>query len=104
MALNAVLAAAVSRGLANPDRILPNAEEAAKAAQQGDFGLTTDDIQQIARRIPPGHSAIAVLVENVWEREYRSIAAEHGGAITNQRLISPDALAESAHKLAAAAG
>jgi hypothetical protein len=45
-----------------------------------------------------------VLVENVWEREYRSIAAEHGGVITNQKLISPDALAESARKLAAAAG
>jgi hypothetical protein len=103
IALNAVLAAAASRGLGNLQWILTKAEEAAKAAQKGDFGLSTDNIQEIAQRILPGHSAIAVLVENVWERKYRSIAAEYGGAITNQRLISPEALAESARKLAAAA-
>ena len=70
-----------------------------KAAAQGDFGLSAGDIQKIARKLPPDHSAIIGLFENVWERKFKEVAGKYAGAVTDQRLISPEALAKAASAL-----
>ena len=41
-------------------------------------------MQEIARKLPPEHSAIIVLLENVWERKFKAVAQKHGGALVNQ--------------------
>jgi hypothetical protein len=42
-----------------------------------------------------------LLIENVWERKFKAVAKKHGGALTTQRLITSEALAAAARKLAA---
>lgn len=98
-AVNAVIATIASRSIGSPDAARSKAKAAIKAAATGDFGLSVDDIQKIARKLAPGHSAIIVLFENVWERKFKEVATRYDGKVVNQRLITPDALATAAHEL-----
>ena len=100
--INAVLAAIVARSVGSPEYTRSKAEAAASEAAAGDFGLSAGDMQEIARKLPPEHSAIIVLFENVWERKFKAVAQKHGGALVNQRLITSEALAKAAGDLAAA--
>ena len=102
MAINAVLAAITSRGIGGPERAGASMHSALAAAAAGDFGLSAADIRGIAEKLPPEHSAIIGLFENVWERRFKEVARKHDGGVVGQRLISPDALAKAANELIAA--
>jgi hypothetical protein len=49
--------------------------------------------------LPPEHSALIVLFENVWERRLSEIAEKYDGAIINQKLVTSDAVAKAASAL-----
>jgi uncharacterized membrane protein len=100
-AINAVIAAIASRSVGSPELAKAKADAAVKAAAEGDFGLSLDDIKKIAQKIPPDHTAIILLMENAWEQKYKKVAKKYGGAVVGQRLITPDALANAARDLAA---
>jgi hypothetical protein len=99
VAVNALLAAITSRSVGGPEVIRRKMESAVKAAAVGDFGLSADDIRQIADKLPPDHSAIIGLFENVWERRFREVTGKHASEVINQRLITPEALARAASEL-----
>ena len=98
-AINAVIAAITSRSIGSAELARSKAEAAVRAAAEGDFGLSAGDIQKIAQKIPPEHSAIIILFENAWERKFKDVAKKHNGIVVNQRLITPAALAKAAHEL-----
>jgi uncharacterized protein len=98
-AINAVIAAITSRSIDGAGSARSKAEAAVKAAVEGDFGLSAGDIQKIAQKIPPDHSAIIILFENAWERKFKDVAKKHNGIVVNQRLITPAALAKAALEL-----
>jgi predicted double-glycine peptidase len=98
-AINAVIAAITARSVGSPELSPSAAEASIAAAAAGDFGLSAGDIHRIAKKLPPDHSAIIVLCENVWERRFKEVANRYKGAIINQRLISPGALAKAATEL-----
>jgi uncharacterized protein len=75
------------------------AESAARAAAEGDFGISDQELHRIADRLPADHSAIIVLFENLWERKFREIAAKYAGTVINQRLIGSDQLARLGQEL-----
>ena len=100
--VNAVLAAIVARSVGSPEQTRSKVEASISAAAAGDFGLSAEDIHVVARKLPPEHSAIIVLFENVWERKLKAVAHKHGGALVNQRLITSEALAKVASELTAA--
>jgi len=102
-AMNAVIAAMAERSLGGPVRSRSTVEDAIEAAAQGDFGLGAGEIREIAKKLPPEHSALIVLFENVWERRFSEIAEKYDGAIVNQRLVTPDAVAKAASALMGAA-
>jgi uncharacterized membrane protein len=93
-AINAVIAAITSRRVGSPEFAPSKAEAAVRVAAEGDFGLSASDMQKIAQKIQPEHSAIIILFENVWERKFKDIARKHNGAVVSQRLIAPAALAK----------
>jgi predicted double-glycine peptidase len=101
IAFNALMAAVTSRSLGGPERARSEAEAAAKAAASGDFGLSAAHIRKIGERLPPDHSAIVGLFENVWERRFKEVVDKHAGEITNQRLVSSETLAKAAGELMA---
>lgn len=74
-------------------------KEAARAAAQGDFGLSSEALEVTANQLQPGESALVVFFENVWERRFREIAKKYDGEVTSQRLVTPKALARAAREL-----
>jgi predicted double-glycine peptidase len=101
-AVNAVISAIASRGTKRIASRRAKMEQAIDAVAEGDFGLSAGEIRKIANRLPANHSAVAVLVENVWERKLRDAAKRYAGTVVDQRVLTPAALADAASKLAAA--
>jgi hypothetical protein len=85
--INAVVTALTSRMVEQHDAAttVANVEAAVKAAGQGDFGLSAGALQSLGRRLDPGHSALVVLFENLWERRFREIGRTMGGAVFARR-------------------
>jgi predicted double-glycine peptidase len=99
VAINALVAAVTSHSVGAAGSRASRIESAVKAAAEGDFGLSAGDIQNLARKLPPDHSVIIGLFENVWERKFKEVAGRHAGAVIDQRLISPEALVKAASEL-----
>jgi len=102
MEINALVAAIAGLGAGGPDVARAKAESAAKAAAEGDFGLSATDIVRIAGKIPPDHSAVIVLFENLWERKFKAIARKYDGTVIDQRIIPSDTLLRLVQGLAGA--
>jgi len=100
-AVNAVISAIAGRRTKRNASPRGRMERAIDAVSEGDFGLSAGDIRKIANKLPPNHSAIAVLVENVWERKLKEAAKKYAGTVVDQRLVTPEAVANAASKLAA---
>lgn len=100
--VNAVLAALAGLARGATEEAAASAAVAAREAS-ADFGLSAAELQQVAEKLPPGHSAVIVLVENLWERKFREAVARHNGKLINQRWYGADSLARLAERLAAAA-
>ncbi|WP_024297173.1 hypothetical protein [Methylomicrobium lacus] len=87
-----MIAALASQSVAVSEAAQAKAESTAHAAREGDFGLSATDIQKIADKLPPDHSAVIVLFENVWEKTFKKIAGKYNGSVTQQRIIPSDSL------------
>jgi predicted double-glycine peptidase len=103
-AINALIAMITARSIGGPELVLSRAEAAVKATEAGDFGVSAGDIRRIAQNLPPNHSAVVGLFENVWERRFREVAEKNDGGVIDQRLISANTLAKMASELLAAGG
>lgn len=79
--INALLAVIASRRVGVPESAAASAEAATRAAVAGDFGLSVEHIRAIAATMPPDHTRIIVLFENVWERQFREVVRKYGGTL-----------------------
>lgn len=102
--VNALVAAVAAHGAGGAEQVQTSAASAILAAANADFGLPAKDLLTLAGRVPPGHSEIIIMFENVWERGFRDVARNHNGTLTNQRLIPAAAIAKLGRDLAAATG
>jgi predicted double-glycine peptidase len=92
--VNALLAALAAQSLGGPHLVRSKVRAAMTAAAQGDFGLSVGDLHAIGEKLAPDQAAMIVLFENLWERRLKEVAAKHGGEVVQQRMISPEAIAE----------
>ena len=103
-AINALISAIAKRRVRNVRSARSGMESAINAVAEGDFGLSASQIRRIAQKLPPNHCAVAVLVENVWERRLRETAKKYRGAVTDQKLVTPEELTAQADRLMSASG
>jgi predicted double-glycine peptidase len=96
VAMNAAIAAITERSLGTPERASSSAHSAIRSASEGDFGLPADELKRIGEKLPPNHSAVIAIVENVWEQKLRDIAKRYSGRVINQQLMSSDDVAKAA--------
>jgi uncharacterized protein len=94
--MNAAMAAITECSLGTPERVPSSVRAAVTMAAGGDFGLPADELKRIAERLPANHSAIIGIVENVWQRKFRTVAERHGGRVVKQQSMSPDDIAKAA--------
>jgi uncharacterized membrane protein len=72
-----------------------NADEIAKAMSfsPGEFGMSSDQIQEIAKVLPLGGSAMVALFEHTWAIRLKEAMLNAGGELIAQGLLSPEMLA-----------
>lgn len=66
---------------------------AAMSLSPGDFGLSSEQVQQMGQDLPNGGSAILILFEHVWAVRLKEALLNAGGQLIAQGLLSPEALA-----------
>ena len=96
--VNAVIGALVGL-VGGVDAARARALMAVNDAAGADFGLSAEELQRIANQLPPNHSAIIILFENLWELKFRDVVARHGGKLVKQRLIGYDELTRLGRQL-----
>jgi uncharacterized membrane protein len=59
----------------------------------GNFGLSSEQVQEIAKDLPNGGSAMLILFEHTWAIKMKEALLNAGGELVSQGLLSPEALA-----------
>ncbi|MDD1647049.1 MAG: cysteine peptidase family C39 domain-containing protein [Methanomicrobiales archaeon] len=98
--INAVVAALVGFRARGSDFDRKEAASGARAAETGDFGLSPQQLQKIGEQVPPDHSAVIILFENLWERRFKEIVGRYHGELIVQKAILPEDLAQLGKELA----
>src|SRR4029078_5387220 len=98
-ATNSLLTAIASRAVAGKRLTSSAMASAAKSAGHGDFGITASEMSKLGERLKKGHSAIIIVVENVWERKLREIAHKDRGGLSRQILVDSATLAGVAKRI-----
>jgi uncharacterized membrane protein len=66
---------------------------ASMSLSPGDFGLSTEQVQQMADQLPNGGLAMLTLFEHTWAVKLKEALLNAGGELIAQGLISPEAMA-----------
>jgi len=70
------------------------------AAEEGEFGLDSDDIDQIADLIPRGTAAAFILLEHLWAIGLKEAVANSNGSVIAHGWITPATLIARGEELA----
>lgn len=97
----AVVGGLIGLGAAGAEGAVEGAVAGALAVAEHDFGLTAEEVREVANRIPEGSSAIIVLFEHTWALKLKEYMLDSGGFLVAQGLIHPSALVSVGEELAA---
>jgi uncharacterized membrane protein len=75
------------------------AEVGSLAAEEGLFGLSVDDINEIADRIPRGTAAAFILIEHLWATGLQEAVRNADGTVIAQGWITPATLVAMGQEL-----
>jgi uncharacterized membrane protein len=65
------------------------------------YGISTDDLESVARTITPGAAVGLLLIEHVWARGLKRAIRDAGGVPVAEGFLTPEALASIADDLVA---
>ena len=99
--LGGIAGALLGLGAAGEEGAALGAEVGALAAEQGEFGLTLDELAEIADQIPFGSSALMLLFEHVWAIGIKEAVQNAGGFVLAQGFVTPATLVAIGADLAA---
>lgn len=98
----AVVGGLIGLGAAGEEGMKAGAEAGAMAVAERDFGLSDDEIEEIADLIPENSAAAIMLVEHTWAIKFKEAIIDAGGFLIAQGIISPQSLVELGAELDAA--
>jgi uncharacterized membrane protein len=101
--LGAAVGALIGLGAAGKKGAEAGAVIGAVEAAEGELGLDSEDLMEIAQDIPKGTAAGILLIEHLWAKKLKEIAMDEDGVVIAQGFISPAALVELGAELAAGA-
>jgi uncharacterized membrane protein len=67
-------------------------EGAMVAGEDWEYGLSDEDLDDIAEGIPPGGAGLLAIIEHRWAIPLRNAVREQGGIVIAQDFLSPEAL------------
>lgn len=90
--IGAVIGAMLGLGAGGEAGAIEGAAAGALAAAENQYGLTIEDIQDVAAQLEPGTAAGFLLVEHVWAAGFKHAIRDAGGRMVAQGFITPEAL------------
>src|SRR5689334_12812641 len=88
--LGAMAGALFGYGALGEEGIDRGAEVGALSSEDGVFGLSSDDIDEIADRIPRGTAAAFILLEHLWAIGLKEAVRVADGKVIGQGFITPE--------------
>ena len=67
-------------------------EEGSIAAAGENYGITEEDIDDIAEAIPAGSAAGIFIIEHLWAKSLKQALRDAGGVLMSQGMLSPELL------------
>jgi uncharacterized membrane protein len=98
----AVVGGLIGLGAAGVGGAEVGAVAGALSVAENDFGLTEEEVREMADRLPRGSSGVLVLFEHTWALRLKEYIVDSGGVLIAQGLLHPSALVEVGAELAAA--
>jgi uncharacterized membrane protein len=98
--LGAGIGALIGLGAAGEKGAMVGAEAGAMRVAEKDFGLSKEDIMDIAKGIPNGTAASVLLFEHLWAKRLKELVIKAGGIVLAQGVIEPTALVALGSELA----
>lgn len=98
--LGAAVGALIGFGAAGGEGAIAGAQAGADRAAHKDFGLTKNQIKDIAKDLPNNTAAGLLLIEHLWAKKFKEIAMKKHGVVLANGFISPLALVELGAELA----
>ncbi len=102
MEYGAVIGGLMGFGAAGEEGAEVGAVAGAEAFSERTFGLSDDDIHDLADDIPPGKTAVMMLVEHLWAVPLKEAIQRTGGVVLGQGMVQPESLILAGAALAAA--
>lgn len=102
MELGAVIGGLIGLGAAGEVGAEVGAIEGALAVAETDYGITADEIEEIAANIPRDSAVLLMLFEHTWAINLRNAILDAGGIPIAQGLMNPLALVQMGAEIAAA--
>jgi len=102
MELGAVIGGLIGLGAAGQAGAEVGAMEGALAMAENDYGITADEIEEIAANIPRDSAVLMLLFEHTWAINLRNAMLDAGGVPIAQGLMNPLALVGLGAEIAAA--
>jgi len=90
--LGMVAGAFVGYGALGEKGIDLGAEVGAMSSEDGFFGLSSDELDEIADRIPRGTAATFIMLEHLWAIGLKEAMRNAGGEVIGQGWITPETL------------
>ena len=72
----------------------------AEKVAKNEFGLSKEQVRNIAMDIPPNTAVGLMLIEHLWAKKFKEIGLATGGQVLANAFISPDALVDFGAQLA----
>lgn len=102
MELGAVIGGLIGLGAAGQAGAEVGAMEGALAMAEHDYGITADEIEEIAANIPRDSAVLIMLFEHTWAINLRNAVLDAGGLTLAQGILNPLTLVAFGNQLAAA--
>ncbi|HEY7030564.1 MAG TPA: hypothetical protein VH482_04505 [Thermomicrobiales bacterium] len=98
--LGTIAGALVGYGALGEEGIDRGAEIGMLSGEDGLFGLSRDDVDEIADRIPRGTAATFILLEHLWAIGLKEAVRNADGAVIGQGWITPETLVAMGKQMA----
>lgn len=97
----AIVGALIGFGMAGEEGAQIGADAGALRVAENNYGIGLDMLDSVVGDIPPGTSALLLLIEHTWAIGLRDAVRNAGGVVLSQAMLTPEALMRAGAELGA---
>lgn len=100
MSFGAFVGGLIGYGAGGEEGAREGKEAGTFAAARENYGITEEDILEIAEAVPEGTAAAVLIIEHLWAKKLKEAVRDGGGILVSQRVLKPESLISVGEELA----